>query len=229
MPRRTAKSVAAEAALLLPDVKPPTRGPNAHPAVPLDKVPRTKGIFNPSLVGRIAGYPASAEAYAVHVAKMRVHSDHARATGSNTRMGVPDGYTRATAEVERVYAVQESTRIIRAIMSKSLDPRESSNDPMATPNSDVSRAELALTLSLASVIGPACAAQRRLRWTRLVSWLKPPEERPANMADGYAWLLNIARPGSNQSYQHPIPGVPISQTPAEREADAFLNSLIGQP
>ena len=206
------------------------RGPNADPTlVPLDRVPRTKGIWNPALVGRIGGYPKSPEAYAIHVAKMRVHSDHARATGSVTRVGVPHGYTRATAEVERVYAVKESARIMRALMSKSLDPRESSNDPVKSPTSDVSRAEMALGISLSTVIGPASPRQRRVRWDRFIQWIKAVPDRPANMADGYAWLLDIARPGSNVSYQHPIPGVPIPQTPAEREADAFLNSLIGQP
>lgn len=62
-----------------------------------------------------------------------------------------------------------------------------------------------------------------------MKWVKADGDRPKDMAEGYRWLLTIARPGSNLSYQHPIEGVPVKQSQEDKDADAFLDSLIGEP
>jgi len=197
------------------------------PSKPLASVKRTPGVFNIALVGVVAGYPKTEQRYLERMAILRDYSIAAGLNGSKSRLGVPDGYTRKTAHEARVYADRQAAQILRTIMSRSLDPRERP-DPTLAPTSDVSRAEIALTHSLAGVLGPACARQRRKGWDRFVQWIKAPGDRPKDMLEGYKWLLDISKPGCNQSYQMPIPGVPIAKSAIQLEGEAWLGSLIGK-
>ena len=198
------------------------------PVRPLASIPRTKGVFNPELVGRIAGYPHSPVAYAAMVLNLKAHSDLAGAAGTKSRKNIPNGWTRETSDRARAEAELEGRRIMRAVYRNSMDPNERP-DPALSPNSDRSRGEMAMTACLAMVLGPGGPVLRQRSWNTLVSYLKPPGERPETLEKGLDWLRGLARTGANASYQHPVPGLPVEPSDFEKAANAFLDSLIGKP
>ena len=78
---------------------------------------KTPGVFNIAAVGVVRNYPATLKAFEARKELLKANRDKAEAAGTQTRLNVPNGYTRKTADRQRVVAEREAKRIVRAMPS----------------------------------------------------------------------------------------------------------------
>lgn len=76
------------------------------PKPPKDRHPALKGtavgVWCPEAVGKVPGYPRTAEAFEARCGQLRVNSTRARARGRLTRLGVPNGYAGRRVEASEI-------------------------------------------------------------------------------------------------------------------------------
>ena len=146
----------------------------------------TPGVWHPELVGRIRNYPKTAEAYAERIARLKSLTDKARAEGTLTRRGVPDGWRGRKADLEtlRRNSVTVAERLVASVSP-------------APATLDDERAELAMTYALSVVLNPSVVTSVRLQVAKIIlPFLLAPPARKAALAavgDPVALLEAFAR------------------------------------
>lgn len=138
-----------------------------HPA--LTGTPR--GVFNAEAVGKVPGYPPTAEAYEARKAHLKYHREAARQAGRLHRRGIPNGFAGRRKEVEEQQAAaQRQGQSIAAALGSTGDAEDGFRSledrlwdhPVSSPEWEVIAAEI----GIAYLIGLVCDPTRTTRTRR---------------------------------------------------------------
>jgi len=172
-----------------------------HPAL----IGTAPGVFQPSAVGIVPGYPRTLETYNAQRARLRANSTGARAAGLMNRKGSPNGFK---GQRDRVVALREAALkdawklVSAAAFGSARLPAERLDELAAGPQSGRTpartgdeRGAVCLAHLLCCIISPTYAVTDRLRAAKvaLPYLLALPRGAVATLPDGMAFLRGLAK------------------------------------
>jgi hypothetical protein len=126
------------------------------------------GEWCPELVGKVAGYPATAEAYERHRAQLNANRESAKASGRLTRTGVPNGWSGRKTEV--IALRRNAQTDAERIMERLADER------VFVP--DCREARIAMTALVATILDPTMPPRHKIEAARAVLTYTSPRPTP---------------------------------------------------